>query len=157
MKTRKPAPSKKTSRYVLEISARQAEMISQAVELTARLGMGQFEELDRFFWPEIKGDQRDEVREHCQALCRIKNGAPHQYPGIHSDAISDDYRVLFDLHRVVRHRLAWDRNPNPPNFAGVAFDTPRPTSKIEDLAKIEKVAAKRASGSKSGLTKAAIE
>lgn len=133
--------NKKTSgrRYVLEFSERQAELLSHAAELYARMGLGQFNVLDRFFWEPINAIQ--EAHKHLDALRLIKNGSLNSDPGISSDSIDDDYRVLYDLHQVIRHRLAWDRDPEPKGLKGVSFDTPRQLSKHEPLANIAAVAA----------------
>ena len=126
--------------YTLEISERQAQLISNAVELYARMGLGQFEMLDHFFW-KPKG-ALEQAREHLNSLRLIKNGSLNSNPGISSDLVDDDCRVLFDLHRVIRHRLAWDRDPQATGWKGVAFDTPRQLSESQDLAKIAQVVAK---------------
>lgn len=130
-------------RYVLELSQGQAELVSRAVELYARLGMGQFEMLDRFFSWEPKGSCLERARPLLQELVAIKNGRPHCYPGIHSKEISDDYRVLYDLHQVIRHRLAWDRDSHPEGWKGVDYDEPRRASATESLARIDRVEAKK--------------
>jgi hypothetical protein len=127
-------------RYVLEVSTQQAEVISWTTELHARMGLGQFNVLDLFFWK--PGGSIQEVHKHLDALRLLKNGSLNSDPGIASDAIDDDYRVLYDLHRLVRHRLAWDKDPDPPAFRGVCYDTPRRLSKKEALAKIVAVAAR---------------
>lgn len=130
-------------RYVLELSEGQARLVSRAVELYARLGMGQFDMLDSFFPVEAKIRGRERVRPLLQELVVIKNGAPHTYPGIHSNEIGDDYRVLYDLHKVIRHRLAWDRDPNASGWKGVDYDEPRRASTTEDLARIDQVETKK--------------
>ena len=130
-------------RYLLEISERQAQLVNLAVELFARLGMGQFDMLDSFFPWESKIPGRERIRPLLQELVAIKNGAQHTYPGVHSKEISDDYRVLYDLHKVIRHRLAWYRDPNPSGWKGVNYDEPSRASTTEDLARINRVEAKK--------------
>jgi len=139
--TKTKQPRKSSGRhYALEISERQAQLISNAVELYARMGLGQFEMLNDFFW-KPKG-ALEQAREHLDSLRLIKNGSLNSHPGIASDLVDDEYRILFDLHRVIRHRLAWDRDPQAAGWKGVAFDTPRQLSKSQDLAKIAQVVAK---------------
>lgn len=127
-------------RYALEISKCQAQLISDAVELNARLGMGQFEELTFFFWS--KGVSMEEARPHIDSLRMIKNGSLNSSPGICSESVDDDYRVLYDLHQSIRHRLAWDRDPQATVCKGVCYDTPRQLSKNEPLATISAIAVK---------------
>lgn len=134
--------SRKTSgrRYVLELSERQAQVLSQAAELYARLGTGQFDKLDRFFWKDLQ-----QARPYLDVLSTIKNGSPNAGPGIRSPEVDDDYRVLYDLHQVLRHRLSWDRDPQPQGMLrGVAYDEPYKTSKGEPLACIEEIRTPRA-------------
>lgn len=129
--------SKRASRrrYVLELSERQAQVLSQAAELYARLGTGQFDKLDRFFWKYL-----EQARPHLDVLSMIKNGSPNAGPGIRSPEVDDDYRVLYDLHQVLRHRLSWDRDPQPQGvLRGVSYDEPSKTSKKEPLARIEEL------------------
>lgn len=126
--------------YMLELSERQAQLISNAVELYARMGLGQFEMLNYFFGKPTGA--LEQAREHLDSLRLIKNGSLNSHPGIGSDSVDDDYRILFDLHRVIRHRLAWDRDPQATGWRGVNFDTPMKLSKNQDLAKIAQVVAK---------------
>lgn len=129
---------KKTTRsYTLKISEAQAKLISVAAELYARLGAGQFTTLDRFFW-----DDLIEARPHLESLHKMRNGSLSTFGNIESKTIDDDYRILFDLHRVIRHRLAWDQNPQPEGMRTVDYNTPRRTSKKEPLAKITQSAQK---------------
>ncbi|MBI4422295.1 MAG: hypothetical protein HY554_01125 [Elusimicrobia bacterium] len=129
------ARKKSRRRYVLELSERQAQALSQAAELYARLGTGQFDKLDRFFWKSVL-----QARPHLDALCMLKNGSLNAGPGIRSSEVDDDYRVLYDLHQVLRHRLSWDRDPQPQGMLrGVFYDEPSRTSKEEPLARIEEL------------------
>jgi hypothetical protein len=133
------AAKKSGRRYVLELSERQAQALSQAAELYARLGMGQFDQLDRFFWK--PQESLDQARAHLDALRMIKNGSLNAHPGIYSPDVDDDCRVLYGLHQVIRHRLAWDRDPHPGILRGVSYDKPLKTSKNEPLAGIEELEA----------------
>ena len=126
-------------RYVLELSESQAEFVSRAVELYARLGLGQFPMLDRFFSWKGKQSEVERALPLLQELAVIKNGDPHSHPGIYSKAISDDYRVCFDLYQVVRHRLAWDREPNSQSWLNVDFSDPLRASTSEELARITRI------------------
>lgn len=130
MKTARP--KKSSRRYVLKISEAQAKLISVAVELYARLGTGQFMRLDRFFLKDF-----EQARPHLDALHILRNGSLQSFGSIASKSIDDDYRVLYDLHQVIRHRLAWDRDPSGKESIKVDYDTPYRTSKKESLAMIE--------------------
>lgn len=137
---KRPRSSKaRPRRYVLELSEGQAELVSRAVELYARLGLGQFQMLDRFFSWGPKDSSLEKARPLLQELAIIKNGAPHSHPGIYSKAISDDYQVLYDLYQVMRHRLAWDRDPHPKGWLGVDYREPLRASTSEELARITQI------------------
>jgi len=116
------------------MSERQARLISQAVELYARLGTGQFKTLEYFFWSKLKTlNQARPLLEHLQM---IKNGSLTVLPGIYMKSVNEEYKILYDLHQVIRHRLAWDRDPECARWT-VDFREPLRASKREDLAKIE--------------------
>ena len=129
-------------RYLLEISEKQAHVISKACEVLARLYMGQFGVVrDCFLTRALSNEISDKDWEHLQDLLHtcetLATGLPrHGYFGIHSPAISDKARVSFDIHRVVRHRLAWDRQPT--GGFGVDFDAPRATSELHPLLAVVK-------------------
>ena len=57
----------------------------------------------------------------------------HHSHGIHSDKISDNNRISYDLQKVIRHRLAWDSAGNPEkreaHMIGFHYDTPDVSSK----------------------------
>jgi hypothetical protein len=78
------------------------------------------------------------MEEHLLYLRRIYfpelTGIGHSY-GIHSEKVSDNARVAFDLIQVIRNKIAWINNPKGDFF--VDFDTPYKTSKEEDLATVE--------------------
>ncbi len=126
----------KARRYTLKISERQAGLISRAVELYARLGMSQFDVLDYFFWSKEIADL-EKARQHLESLCQIHSGLPKgTSQGIYSKKVHDDYRILFDLHQVIRNRLAWDRDPKSKTFHSVNYDEPMRASQNEALASI---------------------
>jgi len=56
---------------------------------------------------------------------------PNAYYGIHSHDISDDFRISFDMHQVIRYHLSWKRNPE--GGMGVNFRNPLKSSLNELL------------------------
>jgi len=120
------------------MSEYQAQLISNAVELVARLGMSQFNMLEEFFWNDL--DELEKVRPLLKELQKIKTGSHRVNPGLGSSLVDEDFRVLFDLHRLIRHRLAWDREPNNTSYS-VIYDEPRQESKVQPLATIETLSA----------------
>ena len=128
---KRAASGNSARRYVLEVSGAQVKLISTAVEFYARLGTGQFIHLDRFFWKDI-----EKARPHLESLHILRNGSLNCFGSIRSGSIDDDYRVLYDLHQVIRHRLALDKNLRPEKQLSVDYNTPWRSSKKEPLARI---------------------
>jgi hypothetical protein len=125
--------------YKLTITEQQASIIVRALDLFARIGTGQFEEVlnvydrDFAFSPEAREGMRS-------ALKAAKAHAGHPPNGsfsILNPKVSDDFRAAYDVMQVIRHRLAWDQNPQG-NPLRVDFDKPRQTSALP-MANIERV------------------
>ena len=130
--------------YTLTITERQARTLSMACEVLARLGMGQFKDaLDHL--PEA--DQRDWSAWHddMEQISRILS--KHMPGGIDISNADEEARTAWDLHAVIRHRLAWDRAKAEgvtdgtkrewPAMMQVSYDEPMKYSE-EPLAKMEK-------------------
>jgi len=132
---------KTNTRYRLTgITETHLRAIMKALDFTARVGMGQFRELfdlvDSTF--KVRGPSRDEAE---KLLFRARSIMMPDVPaggylGIRSQELPDHHRIGFDVHQVIRHRLAWDRNPKG-DFM-VDFDEPWRTSTTVDLIGIER-------------------
>ena len=121
-------------RYRLEISHRQAQLISNAVELYARLGMGQYVMLEYFFWGDLNALEK--ARPHLNDLQAIRNEA------LHRKKLDDAFRILYDIHQVVRYRLAIDHPQKKKMPWSVDSRDPLQTSSVQSLAKIEPIDSK---------------
>lgn len=137
------AISEKSQRkYSLSITEAQAQVISNALEFYERIGMGQLMEIF-YLRPEasqLEADtrKRDFVERMLDEVKSVAWGLkPSSFYSISSRDIRDDFRVAYDLHQVIRHRLAWDRNPKK-DIMNCHKDEPMRWSKVE-LAKIEEV------------------
>jgi hypothetical protein len=116
----------------LKLSDKQMEVLCEALESFSRAKLGQFsyalehvkftshdtnKEIDSFlkekFFPELKGNT---------------------VFGIHSDEVSDDARIAYDIQQVLRNHLAWKDHPE--GGYTVNFNTPMRTSKDEKMPKI---------------------
>lgn len=139
--------------YSLELTKRQAELLSYACDQFSRLIIGQdwsYRELFEAAWEkrckEATGNFMDKewdggwqkMREDAEAICkqikqRFWNLGHCELNGIHYDNTAD---ILFDFHRVIRHQL-WLDNPNRLN---ITVDSENPSYSIgsEPLAKIYK-------------------
>jgi hypothetical protein len=133
-----------SKRYTLHLTEKQARVIVNALDLYSRIGMGQLKEVAYVLRAQNIGAKTDaEIQEHSDQINIIRDRleALSRYwmngPGYHSIAsqkISDVFRVAWDIQQVVRHRLAWDRNPK--GDITVDFDNALKTSK-EPLPQIE--------------------
>lgn len=133
-------------KWNLLIDEEHASVIINALDLYSRLLMGQIEELDRFF-RDLGFREREDVYkkidvEVLEALVGMLKAAT--FPGcpkngsygIYNEEISDKARVAWDIHQVIRHRLAWHRVGKDPDvdvrvfneMLGVSFDTPMKSS-----------------------------
>lgn len=92
--------------YILTITERQAETLIQATEVLARLGMGQFRDAlgylpTREYIPEGWHEDMDTIggilSRHMDSTLGIR----------HRD-VRESSKIAWDLHQVLRHRLAWD-------------------------------------------------
>jgi hypothetical protein len=132
-------------KYTLHLTERQARVIVDALDLFSRIGMGQLKEVAYVLRQnplpssdpdlEARTTLLSEIRDKLDTLSRYWMKGPGFY-GITSKSISDRFRIAFDIQQVIRHRLAWDRNPQ--GDITVDFDNPTKTSE-EDLPKIETV------------------
>ena len=126
--------------YTIHISAAQAQVISTACEVLARLGMGQFRDaLEHLPLSETVPDgwfeDMDGIAHILKKHTTVMQGVG-AYHSIGSHKTSAQSKTAWDLYQVVRHRLAWDASPEG-NSMSVMFDTPRKTS-AEPLAWMEK-------------------
>jgi len=112
------------TKYTLKLSESQIATVKSAMELYARLGMGQYSELMH-----ICPDWKDErMREAVLMLEKIPNRSLH--------TIDEKFRQAWDIYRVVRYRLAWDRDPNGTSY-NVEYNEPMRVAK-EKLPEISK-------------------
>jgi hypothetical protein len=127
------------TKYKLTVSEQQAAIIANALDLFSRIGLGQFEEIMRVYDRNhvVPLEAREQARNFLKAAKIEVGHTSNGSFGIHSPKVSDDFRAAYDLLQVIRHRLAWDRNPEG-NRPQVDFDPPSPTSALP-LAQISQV------------------
>jgi hypothetical protein len=116
--------------YTLTLSEEHAQIVVKALDLYSRIGIGQFENIlevyDQGFV--VTGELRDTAR-GCINRVKLIFGHPENGShGIHNPKVNDDFRVAYDIQQVLRHRLAFDRNPK--GGITVDFDTPRAISDL---------------------------
>ncbi len=119
--------AKKEDTISLQLSTKQAQTLSRACELVARLYMGQVEELR--FISKASWEDCQKIKKMC-----FPELAANEYYGITSEIGTDEPNQLWDIYQVLRHYLAWKDQPNTPETRKwpeqmqVQFDKPRRTS-----------------------------
>jgi hypothetical protein len=123
-----PAPA---YAHELTLSADQASALSTACDVYSRVQAGQLAELAQG----MRGRSVEAYHRTVDALRQASADASGlrvpAYHSIGSAALRDTARIAYDLHQVVRHRLAWDRNPS--GGFQVTFDPPMRWSARTDL------------------------
>lgn len=127
--------------YTLTLSKEQAEVVSRATEFLARVQMGQLEDvyyqlLDGQKLKDLHRTQQQTVRQLLADAALIITGHRGATLGIHTEAVPDSARTAWDIYQVVRHVLAWERQPE--GGIQVSFDEPRSVNN-KPLATMEKV------------------
>lgn len=124
-------------KYNLTLTEEQAGILTDALDLFVRIGIGQFEEVAQVYDPARKLEAWEGV--HTLLLAAKEHaGLPRNGgPGIHNSKVPDRFRAAFDLKQVVRNRVAWDKNPK--GGIQVQFDEPNRTSELTPLATIAEV------------------
>ncbi len=135
--------------YVLTLTETQAEVMNQALEVLARLGIGQFR--DALYLMPLRPTADYSLMGSMVEIEKIlrrhmnDNGLG---PSMRA-AESEHTQVAWDMYQVIRHRLSWDRavedglvaSLDAPRdwlkMTGVNYDDPMRTGP-EPLAKIER-------------------
>ena len=146
--------------YTITVTERQARIISNACELMARIGIGQWPKFlnylpgaNRMNWNDMREELLPVMGRHLTPFVGIDGW--YSSLGGGSDKSAPDTDEAFDLNAVIRHRLAWDRamdngitdgtTRNWPVMIGVDYDDPMHWGK-EPLARIEAVKQAEAGG-----------
>ena len=103
-----------TRRYTITVTAEQARIISNACELMARIGIGQWAEFlyylpgaNKMNWNDMREELLPVMERHLKPFVGIDGW--YSSLGVGSDKSAPDTDEAFDLSAVIRHRLAWDR------------------------------------------------
>lgn len=127
-------------KYQLFISKKQARVITSALDLFSRIGIGQLEEVLRHpQYANVIFNDHISYKICKEHLNRIKEllteFGPNASYGIGHPKVHGDCTISYDLMQVIRHRLAWDNNPE--GGVQVDFGEPMRFSNEEELAKIK--------------------
>lgn len=119
--------------YKIECSKEQVEVLQKALELWARLSMGQFDEaLTPFRYRNLPNENYfKEILNHLESKFSEK-----RIEGEHRD-------LSWEMYQTIRHRLSWDKAGNPPErdwktMLTVNYDEPLKITQIP-LLTIEKI------------------
>jgi len=136
--------------YNLKMNETHAQVLVDALEIYARLGMGQIEEILEH--PDLRTriwGSRSALQEPCRRACKLLiktvfDLPANTYYSISSKDIFDSNRVAYDLLQVIQHRLVWDRAGNPLGrdrkiMFGPIYDDPTHYSTKEPLPSIDRL------------------
>jgi len=129
-------------KFSLEINEKQARAILKALEFYERLSMGQVNELAHHFISPFSDKINDENKYIIEEMSeKIKKEVFPELDsnssfGIFSKNVSDDAKIMYDIQQVLRHCVAWSKNPSGDIF--VDYDTPLQSSK-EDMPVAKKI------------------
>lgn len=135
-------------KFIIDGSWSVMSMISQACDIASRIYMCQFDNISDMV--SIREDNHfrklNEIRNKLDMIKSCWGLSTNAYFGIYSLKVNDNARTLWDIHQVIRNRLAYDQNPGitPENRRSkgkltVDFDEPAHSNKNVPLIKIEKV------------------
>ena len=129
-------------KYMLEIDSTQASVLINALDLYSRIHIGQFTEILKPFRFSKKVEIKDvRAAEHMlDAVKFLLTGFEYGVSyGIHSEEVSDDARVAYDLQQVIRNVQSHTERPlKKGDWRGVNYDTPFTSSTTHpELAKME--------------------
>ena len=135
-------------KYRLELTQKQLEILLPAIDLAGRIHLGQINEVANYCNHHTNHRKTDfyEGREALEAFKKLimpEDFGGNTAYGVHNEAVSDSARVLFDIHDVIRNKLAWDGLPpgsTTKDTIYVQFDKPAHYGS-EPLPVIEKVEA----------------
>lgn len=127
-RVRSSQPQKELVR--LHMNGKMAGALRESLEIMTRIAIGQIEEIThQMRWEAFGPEKRFTIEQIDSAGSRIKalkhlmldlpENASH---GIFSTHNHPDIRLCWELNRIIRHRLAWDRTPS--GAMGVDFDEP---------------------------------
>lgn len=114
-----------------DLTEAEASFVDQALDAYSRLISGQTQPVERLLRHRIDPEffDRKTVRAHVESLKRAfvpklieRHRSPHVNHGIHSDNVSDDARIAYDVHQVLRQAIAFLERPE--GGIEVSFDSP---------------------------------
>lgn len=105
--------------YDIKIGESELRLISNALDLYARIGIGQFYMIDNhpsvnkaLFNKELQGEFRNKSYELATIYTGMSGNGSF---GIFNKTIGDENRIAFNIHQSIRH-LFWQQREEKPNY-----------------------------------------
>ncbi|WP_031574731.1 hypothetical protein [Acidithiobacillus thiooxidans] len=116
----------------LFLTVAQANVVAEALEIYARLGLGQIETITELFNEGYipvntesgtvdRSPVSQQIAEHCSAMKDHMGFSPHGHHGITDRVVSEAAKNAYEVECVLRKSLALDRDPHP-KFRGTEYD-----------------------------------
>ena len=137
--------AKERMKITLEMDLERAKYLIQALEVVARIGMGQFKDMAEFLQPMMDWDTKQEIESYLKhrIFPELSN---NQFSGIRQDCVPEASQVAWDAYQHIRREISWlrekkDWRDQPRDWhtmMGVNFDEPMKVSKLEGDFKVER-------------------
>lgn len=114
-------------KYVLTLTREQAIVTRDALELFARLKIGQFERITEMMLDVRSAEEYCRRRDLANDLFKITSGiifGRNAY-GLSNCKKDDEHHIAWNIYTTLRHHIAW--HDNPEGGWGVYFDKPYPS------------------------------
>jgi len=122
------------NKWTLEINEKQAQVIQDALDSFSRAKLGQINYALEHVANDLKLDRQTQELVHEYAKSQFfPELEKNEFYGIHSQEISDDARIAYDIIQVIRYALAQKNGVT----SGVSLYSPCKSSTSVDLPKIE--------------------
>lgn len=138
-------------KYQLTLEKEQLEVISKALDLFARVQMGQVSELTNPYLIPLPDADYANVEEKIIELKKsmFPELPEKSYYSIKSSHVSDTTRQAVDIYEVIKHQIALDEYTQPPEDpdkkpTGNVFKNPFHWSSEQELPQIKKIGEKDA-------------
>lgn len=142
MKKQKKSKPIKQRVYNIALTENQCNIISNAMDLYARIGLGQIHVIAEHMWhfSDKLGIPNYKIGEKFNSIKKDITGLDvNASYGIQTKWVPDKFNSAFDIHQVIRNRVSWDKYPD--GGITVNFDEPMRYSKDDELIKIEEIKA----------------
>lgn len=145
-----------TNKYVLEITKEHLEALLPAIDMAARLHIGQLGMVSEYLVFNVNTPNKvchfdPTVMAHLGYIKHkfFKTSGLYAGYGIHSEEVNESARLMLDVHDVIRHKLAWEAAGNPPSrrrdMYQVYYDPVRQLSEAAPLPKLVNVSGSKES------------